>query len=122
MLPESLYDTGDLTSPLADCAVDADHILALLVDDRIEGDRRLTGPTVTDDQLSLTPADRDHRVDRLHPRLEGLGDWLPEDDTRGNDIDEPTCIGLDRALPIDRLTERSEEHTSELQSRGHLVC
>src|SRR5439155_7926684 len=37
------------------------------------------------------------------------------------------CCELDRAfVPADglkaRITERSEEHTSELQSRGHLVC
>src|SRR5690625_5480389 len=25
-------------------------------------------------------------------------------------------------LSLDRLKQRSEEHTSELQSRGHLVC
>src|SRR5207253_484089 len=24
--------------------------------------------------------------------------------------------------PLDRIAERSEEHTSELQSRGHIVC
>src|SRR5207253_11309543 len=36
------------------------------------------------------------------------------------DIDDPTP----RALLCHELTEgsRSEEHTSELQSRGHLVC
>src|SRR5207253_5130870 len=26
------------------------------------------------------------------------------------------------SLPTERFTTRSEEHTSELQSRGHLVC
>src|SRR5690625_5655775 len=30
-------------------------------------------------------------------------------------------LGANRAQPRQRLT-RSEEHTSELQSRGHLVC
>src|SRR5690625_6111177 len=29
---------------------------------------------------------------------------------------------LDSAAQADLVTERSEEHTSELQSRGHLVC
>src|SRR5207253_4041537 len=30
--------------------------------------------------------------------------------------------GLDLGRPIQSLEKRSEEHTSELQSRGHLVC
>src|SRR5690625_7123768 len=30
--------------------------------------------------------------------------------------------GLDRKVWEAEITERSEEHTSELQSRGHLVC
>src|SRR5690625_624928 len=30
--------------------------------------------------------------------------------------------GIDAVVEADKLDERSEEHTSELQSRGHLVC
>src|SRR5439155_14945798 len=29
---------------------------------------------------------------------------------------------LDRLIPREQAATRSEEHTSELQSRGHLVC
>src|SRR5439155_26134957 len=31
-------------------------------------------------------------------------------------------LGGGNAKKLDELPERSEEHTSELQSRGHLVC
>src|SRR5207253_11245482 len=34
---------------------------------------------------------------------------------------EPSCW-LNNHRPSDTRTARSEEHTSELQSRGHLVC
>src|SRR5215510_10707047 len=36
----------------------------------------------------------------------------------------PVLLGRGRPLfqPSDSTTRRSEEHTSELQSRGHLVC
>src|SRR5690625_7126276 len=41
-------------------------------------------------------------------------------------VAEPTQgapVGGDRGLPaMNQLEPRSEEHTSELQSRGHLVC
>src|SRR2546422_4772357 len=37
-------------------------------------------------------------------------------------VDEPGLLGRILALHIARSHERSEEHTSELQSRLHLVC
>src|SRR5207253_6980119 len=32
------------------------------------------------------------------------------------------AFSVDRALTVAKPSARSEEHTSELQSRGHLVC
>ena len=55
---------------LADGDVDADQVLALLVDDGVDGDGRLAGLPVADDQLALTAADRDHRVDGLDAGLD----------------------------------------------------
>src|SRR3546814_4607511 len=72
---------------LADRDVEAEHVLPLLIQDRIDRDRGLADAAVADDQLALTATDRDHRVDRLHAGLHRLVHAL-----------------------------RSEEHTSELQS------
>src|SRR6266702_6755687 len=45
--------------------------------------------------------------------------------SRSNGVDAVVVVGRD-GLPIDSRVangvDRSEEHTSELQSRGHLVC
>ena len=49
-------------SLLANSNVDADHVLALLVDDGIDGNSGLTGLTVANDELALATADRNHRV------------------------------------------------------------
>src|SRR3712207_7482891 len=38
----------------------------------------------------------------------------------GAEFDEPVMNGCE--VPNDRETQRSEEHTSELQSRQYLVC
>jgi hypothetical protein len=71
--------------------VDADHLLGvlrvaaarrLLVDDRVDAQRRLAGLTVADDQLALSAADRDHRVDGLDAGLQRLLDGLALDDRR----------------------------------------
>src|SRR5690606_31405079 len=85
-------------------------VATLLIDDRVDRDRRLPGAAVADDQLTLPPADRDHRVDRLDPRLERLLDRLPQHDPGGDDVDETTPLDrLDRALPVLRLAERVDD-------------
>ena len=45
---------------LPDGDIDADHVAALLIDDRVERDGGLAGLAVADDQLALAAADRDH--------------------------------------------------------------
>ena len=61
---------------LADGDVEAENALALLVDDRVDRDGGLAGLAVADDELALTAADRDHRVDGLDAGLERLLDRL----------------------------------------------
>ena len=73
---ERPHDLRDRRLLLADRVVDADHVLPLLVDDRVDRDGRLAGLAVADDQLALTAADRHHRVDRLEPGLQRLLDRL----------------------------------------------
>ncbi len=67
---------------LADRHVDADQVAVLVVDDRVDRDRGLAGLAVADDQLALTAADRDHRVDRLEAGEHRLLDRLALDDAR----------------------------------------
>src|SRR5690625_6368233 len=54
---------------------------------------------------------------QLRTRLEKIADALPS--VSGSSTVEPQ---VSRALGALLSTARSEEHTSELQSRGHLVC
>ena len=67
-------------------ATDADHVLAFLVDDRVDGDGRLPRLTVADDQLALTAADGDHRIDGLEAGLEGLVHGLASGDAGGQHL------------------------------------
>src|SRR5207244_8596688 len=81
---------------------------AFLIDDRVDRDGGFAGLAVADDQLALTAADRDHRVDRFVAGLHRLRNRFPPDHAR--------CDLLDRRGAL----RRSEEHTSELQSPDHL--
>src|SRR6266508_6206354 len=51
--------------------------------------------------------------DLVRPILEALPDVLAK---------EEALTATDRAKAYQQIVDRSEEHTSELQSRGHLVC
>ncbi len=120
VLCERLGDLGDGRLLLADDDVDADDALALLVDDRVEGDGRLAGLAVADDQLALPAADRDHGVDRLQARLDGLLDALPVDDARGDALDRVELGRRDGTLVVDRAAERVDDASDERRSDGHL--
>ncbi len=72
VLAQLLDHLGDRGPLLADGDVDADDVVALLVDDRVDRDGGLAGLAVADDQLALAAADRDHRVDGLEAGLQRL--------------------------------------------------
>ena len=61
---------------LTDGNIDAQNVLALLVDDGIGGNDGLAGLAVTDDKLTLAAANRNHRVDGLNAGLQRLLDGL----------------------------------------------
>ena len=70
VLLEHGHDLGHGRELLADGHVDADQALALLVDDRVDGEGGLAGLAVADDQLALAAADRDQGVDGLDAGLD----------------------------------------------------
>src|SRR5690606_4250275 len=76
----------------------------------VDRDRRLARAAVADDQLALAAPDRDHRVDRLDPRLERLLHRLTQHDAGRDDVDEATALDrLDRALPVERIAQRVDD-------------
>ncbi len=105
---------------LPDRDVDADQVTILVVDDRVDGDGRLAGLSVPDDQLALAAADRDHRIDRLQSGEHGLFDRLT--------LDNSGCLVLDRTgrrrpdlpLAVERGTERIDDPPQQLLPDGNL--
>ena len=117
VLLEALDHGGHGRVFLADRDVDADHPLALLVDDRVDRDRRLAGATVADDELALAEPDRDHGVDRLDARLQRLLHRLPLDDAGRHDVDLASLGGVDRPEAVHRPAQRID-HAPD-QGRAH---
>ena len=112
---------GDGRALLADGDVDAADLLLrvaglpvrLLVDDRVDRDRRLAGLAVADDQLALAAADGDHRVDGLDAGLQRLLDALALHHARGLQLERAALGGLDGAEAVDRLAQRVD-HAAEV--------
>src|SRR5262249_9321474 len=71
-----------------------------LADNGVDTDGRLARRTITDNQLALTAANGNHRVDRHDARLYGLGDRLSPDDPRSHLLDRICDIALDGPLAI----------------------
>ena len=79
-----LHHLRDRRTLLPDRAVDANQVVALVVDDGVERDRGLAGLPVADDQLALAAADRNHAVDGLQSGRHRLTHRLPVDDAGSN--------------------------------------
>ena len=117
---EHLHHLGDRGALLADGHVEAEDVLALLVDDRVDADGGLAGAAVADDQLALAAPDRDHGVDGLEARLQRLLHRAPVDHARRVALDRPELLGGDRPLAVDRLPERVHDAADQRLADRHL--
>src|SRR5579871_1763682 len=93
-------------SLLADGDIDTDHVAALLVDNRVERDRGLSGLPVANDQLALAAADRNHGIDRFDAGLQRLFHRAAIHDARRDGFNRQVLRRRDGALAVNRLAER----------------
>src|SRR5581483_9661049 len=105
---------------LTDRDVDAVDVRVLLVEDRVDQDRRLAGRAVADDQLALPAADVRHRVDRLDAGLQRLLHRLARDHARRLELERPALVRLDRAAPVEWVAERVDDTAEERFADGHV--
>ena len=119
VLFQRAYHVGDRRSLLANSHVDTGHALTLLVQDSVHCDSGLTRLTVTNDQLTLTTADRHHGVDRLDTGLQRLGHRLTPDHARCNFFDFVGQLVTQRTFAVDRLTQGVNDTTLQLRTDRH---
>ena len=120
VLLQHTRDLRHLGLLLADGDVDAEQVLPLLVDDRVDGDGRLAGLAVADDQLALAAADRDLRVDGENAGLHGRVHAGPRDDVRRDLLDGPALAGGNRPLAVDGLAQGVDHAADHRVADGHL--
>ena len=115
---KAVHDLRHGGTLLTDGNVNADAVLALLVQNGVGGDGGFAGLAVADDQLTLTAADGNHGVDGLDTGLQGAGDVLPLDDTGGGHFDGAVGLRLNAALAVDGLAQGVDNAPDELFAHG----
>src|SRR5438552_2277997 len=116
---EGFHDLRDGRFLLTDRDVNADDAFPLLIDDRVDGYRRLAGLSIANDQLALASADRNHRVDRFQSGLQRLLHRLSIDDAGCDALDAVILGSLYRTLSIDRNAERIDYPPDHRGTDGH---
>ena len=92
---------------LPDGVIDANKVVALAVDDGVEGNGGLAGLAISDDQFALSAPDGDHGVDGLKSSGHGLAHGLAVNDAGSKALDGNEFIGGDRALVVDAARRAS---------------
>ena len=120
VIVELLSDLDNGGHPLPHRDVDALQVLVLVVDDRVDADRRLAGLAVADDQLALATADVRHGVDRLDAGLHRLLHRLTVHHAGGLELRRAGLVGVDVALAVERAAERVDDAAEQRVADGHL--
>jgi hypothetical protein len=113
VLLEGLDELGDSRSLLADGNVDAVELLvlvvgvvpSLLVENGVQSDGSLASLTITNDQLTLTTADRNHGVDRLETSLHGLVDGLARQNAGSLELSTALLLSINGTLAVNGVTK-----------------
>src|ERR1700733_5113690 len=103
---QRFYHLRDRRALLADGAVDANHVPALLIQNRVEDDGGLAGLAVADDQFALPTPNRYHRINGLDAGLHRLAHRLAIDYTWSNSFQRVALVGLHGPFAVQRLPER----------------
>mmetsp|Transcript_151496 Transcript_151496/g.367923 ORF Transcript_151496/g.367923 Transcript_151496/m.367923 type:complete len:360 (+) Transcript_151496:727-1806(+) len=128
VLPEDLEQLGDRRALLTHSHVDAVEVVlrigalvdGLLVQDRVDGNGRLAGLSVTDDQLALPAANGDKAVHCFQASGHGFVDALPGNDPRRLQLHAPALLRLDRPLAVDGGPQRINHTAEEPIADGHV--
>ena len=105
---------------LADGHIDADDVLALLVDNRVNGNGSLACLSVADDQLTLAPADGHQGVDGLDAGLQRHRHRLSGDDAGGRAFHRSGVGSQQCAAAVHRAAQAVYHAADQLLAHRHL--
>ena len=104
---------------MPDGAVDANQITAALVQNRVNDDGGFSELAVADDQLALTAADGNHRVNGFDAGLNGLAHRLARNDARREALERIALRGLDGTFVVNGIAERVHNASDHAIAHRH---
>ena len=116
---QRLHDLRDRGSLLANAAINANNVAALLIDDGVENHRGLAGLAVANDQFALAAPDGNHAVNRLYARLQRLAHRLAVQHARRNAFEGIALLRGNRAFAVQRLSQRIHHASHQCVAHGH---
>ena len=125
VLRQSLNNRSNRGRLLSYGNIDTFHALPLLIDNGINSDRRLTGLSVADDQLTLSSSDRHHGVNSLDTCLQRCIYGFSCDNAGCNSLNFTIFISLDRPFAVNRLSKgihNTPEHAVTYRHLNHSSC
>src|SRR3990170_8722882 len=125
MFGKCFHYCGNVRSLLSYCNIDADYTCSLLINYRVKRDSGLSCLPVSNDKLSLSPADRNHAVNCLNPCLYRLFHRLSLNDVRRLSFNGAELICNNRALIIYRPAEcinDPSDHCISNRYPGYIPC
>src|SRR5690606_31195043 len=112
-------NTGNFTLTLADGDIDTIHILTFLVDNCINRNRGLACLAVTNNQLTLTTTNRDHRINGYDTCLDRTVNAFTLHNARCNPFDIIKSIWFDWTFAIEGVTQRINNTTNQAHTHRH---
>ena len=104
-LLQRLNNVGHRRCLLANGYINAVNTLAFLVNDGINGNGCLTGLTVADNKLTLSPSNRNHGVNSLDSGLEGSIYGFPLNYAVSHTLNTAELISFNRAFAVKGLPQ-----------------
>ena len=105
---------------LPDGYIDANQVAAALIDDGIQGNGRLAGRTVADNQFPLPPANGNHRIDGLDAGLHRGIYRLPHHHIGGGLFHRAGGGGIERPPAVQRPAHRIHDPANQSIAYRHL--
>ena len=113
-------DLGDGGCPLADGAINADHIFPTLVQNAVQGNGRLARLAIAQDQFALAAPNGDKGINDHESSLERDCDRRSVHDSRRRAFDRQALAGGHWPFAIEGLAERVNDTAQQFIADGHI--
>ncbi|EOC62964.1 hypothetical protein NM90_2208 [Neisseria meningitidis NM90] len=119
MLFQFAHYVGNRRCFLTDSHINTDYACTFLVNDGIQCYGSFTGLTVTNDQLTLTTTNRNHRVNGFQAGLHWLVNRFTRNHTRCDFFDRGGQSCINRAFAVDRPTQCINDASDQFAPDRH---